>query len=148
MNNKQMLWVLRLALQRSLIELEYAQERMGEDRQATRADVISEAKQALRATLVDPDLYQAALAAAAAWHAELHRAFGKQAGDMRYQPAGKGAPGSALRAAFENWHRANDAWRASIRARDGGDAIRANTKRIADRVDGYDRDDLGESPDY
>lgn len=32
-------------------------------------------------------------------------------------------------------------WRAA--RRDG--AIR---KRIADRVDGYDRDDLGESPDY
>jgi hypothetical protein len=27
-------------------------------------------------------------------------------------------------------------------------AIRDNERRIADRIDGYDRDDLGESPDY
>lgn len=28
------------------------------------------------------------------------------------------------------------------------DAERRHEKRIADRIDGYDRDDLGESPDY
>ena len=36
----------------------------------------------------------------AAWQAELVRQFGKQAGDKRYLPEGKGAPGSALRTLY------------------------------------------------
>lgn len=32
--------------------------------------------------------------------------------------------------------------------RDMNAEARAADKRVADRIDGYDRDDLGESPDY
>ena len=42
--------------------------------------------------------YYAAVKADDEWSAELHRLFGKRAGDFRYGEAGKGAPGSALRA--------------------------------------------------
>lgn len=40
-------------------------------------------------------------AADKAWSIELQRAYGKHAGDIRYRPAGKGEPRSALRAAYD-----------------------------------------------
>lgn len=46
-------------------------------------------------------------AADEAWSAELVRCFGKHAGDKRYLPEGKGAPGSVLRLT----HDARDALR-------------------------------------
>lgn len=60
-----------------------------------------------------------ALAADRAWHDELVRNFGKEAGDKRYTAAGKGSAGSLLRAlhdanreACEAAHRAfTEYWR-------------------------------------
>lgn len=37
-----------------------------------------------------------------AWQAELEKAFGKRAGDMRYVKAGHGEPGTALRASLRS----------------------------------------------
>ena len=34
------------------------------------------------------------------------------------------------------------------RERDSDEAIERSQRRIADLIDGYDRDDLGESPDF
>ncbi len=41
--------------------------------------------------------YYAAISADAAWSVELHRRFGRRAGDVRYSVKGSGAPGSELR---------------------------------------------------
>ena len=50
-----------------------------------------------------------------AWSAELHRIWGKRAGDARYTDLGKGADNSELRRLYENrmiaqaiWHRSAD----------------------------------------
>lgn len=45
----------------------------------------------------DHSTYRAAQAADEAWSNELHRLFGKKAGDVRYTSRGAGAPGSELR---------------------------------------------------
>lgn len=45
--------------------------------------------------------HQAFCAADDAWSLELRKAFGKQAGDVRYTARGKGDPGSVLRAAYD-----------------------------------------------
>ncbi len=58
------------------------------------------------------DLHRAALATDDAWQAELVRCFGKQAGDVRYAKAGKGEPGTPLRAAYEARKAAQEAWHA------------------------------------
>lgn len=45
--------------------------------------------------------HRAFQAADDAWSVELRKAFGKQAGDIRYTPRGKGDHGTALRAAYD-----------------------------------------------
>lgn len=45
-----------------------------------------------------------------AWVAELHRQFGKRSGDVRYTPAGRGEPGSALNALYTARAVAQTAW--------------------------------------
>jgi hypothetical protein len=45
-----------------------------------------------------------------AWQAELEKTFGKDAGTQRYYDAGKGTPGTALRAAYERYAAAMAAW--------------------------------------
>jgi hypothetical protein len=47
------------------------------------------------------------------WHNALVEIFGKDAGDMRYTSHGRGAEGTALRAAFDARCAAHDAWLAS-----------------------------------
>jgi hypothetical protein len=54
--------------------------------------------------------HKAALATDNAWSAELCKAFGKRAGDVRYTVEGQGRPGSALRAAYEARKAAQIAW--------------------------------------
>lgn len=54
--------------------------------------------------------YRAFLAADRAWSAELHRLFGKNAGDVRYTEAGRSGPTLApLHAEFQ---RTGDLWHA------------------------------------
>jgi hypothetical protein len=48
-----------------------------------------------------------------AWSAELRRIFGKNAGQARYEPRGKGAEGSNLRQAHDAREAARRAWFAS-----------------------------------
>ena len=48
-----------------------------------------------------------------AWSAELHRIFGKNAGQARYEPRGKGAEGSALRTLHDMRNAARVAWHTS-----------------------------------
>lgn len=48
-------------------------------------------------------LYFAAYAADDEFSRQLVKTFGSRAGDMRYLPAGKGEPGSVLRAAHDAW---------------------------------------------
>jgi hypothetical protein len=48
-------------------------------------------------------LYQEATAAEDAWHNELVKQFGKQAGDKRYTKEAKGEPGSKLRQLHDNF---------------------------------------------
>jgi hypothetical protein len=48
-----------------------------------------------------------------AWSAELHRVFGKQAGDARYTARGKGDEGSELRRLHDVREAARLAWEAS-----------------------------------
>jgi hypothetical protein len=50
------------------------------------------------------------------WGRELHRIFGNRAGDVRFTPAGKGAPGSHLRALHDARMVAQAAWDAEIQA--------------------------------
>ncbi len=45
-----------------------------------------------------------------AWSAELKKTFGKDAGQARYEPRGKGADGSALRRLHEAREAARVAW--------------------------------------
>lgn len=59
-------------------------------------------------------LHTAAMLADEAWQQQLVKVFGKGAGDARYVSAGKGEPGSALRAAHDARQQATEAWRASI----------------------------------
>ena len=54
--------------------------------------------------------HRAALDTDRAWSAELVKAFGRNAGDMRYVKAGQGDPGTPLRAAYEARHTASTAW--------------------------------------
>jgi hypothetical protein len=58
------------------------------------------------------EAHREALATDNAWQAELVKAFGKHAGDMRYQSPGKGDPGTALRAAYEARMAAQARWHA------------------------------------
>ena len=58
--------------------------------------------------------YKAFSAADDAWSAELHRLFGKQAGDVRYTKAGKGEPETELRRLHDAFVAAGDAWRAGM----------------------------------
>ncbi len=50
------------------------------------------------------------------WSALLHKAFGKQAGDVRYTPRGHGEAGTALRAAYDRFCVTRDAWWAAVDA--------------------------------
>ncbi len=52
----------------------------------------------------------------AAWSRELTRQFGKRSGDVRYAPAGKGEPGSALRVLYEARAIAQAIWHTEIQA--------------------------------
>lgn len=45
-----------------------------------------------------------------AWSAELHRRFGKNAGDVRYTPQGRGEFETTLRALYEKREAARRAW--------------------------------------
>ncbi len=56
-------------------------------------------------------LYKDALAADDKWHALLVKYFGNRAGDMRYQKAGEGLPGSDLNIAFLEFQYASAVWR-------------------------------------
>lgn len=47
-----------------------------------------------------------------AWHKAVTEAFGKDAGQVRYTPAGRGLPGSALREAFDARENARREWEA------------------------------------
>jgi len=47
-------------------------------------------------------VYRAAVQADEAWSAELHRLFGKRAGDVRYTRQSEGEPGSELRRLYED----------------------------------------------
>ena len=57
------------------------------------------------------ELHRAALTTDHAWSVELIRCFGKNAGDARYRPEGRGVPGSALRAAYDARTAAQEACR-------------------------------------
>lgn len=59
--------------------------------------------------------YNIALAADAAWSAELRKAFGKHAGDVRYTSRGEGSPGTPLNNAYLVFRRTNDAWLAKTK---------------------------------
>jgi len=48
-----------------------------------------------------------------AWSAELHRRFGREAGDARYGPRGKGEEGSELRRLHDAREAARAVWFAS-----------------------------------
>lgn len=54
-------------------------------------------------------IYQEAKDADDAWHAELVKQFGKQAGDKRYTKEGKGEAGTELRRLYEAWSECNAA---------------------------------------
>ena len=69
--------------------------------------------------------YYAAQAADDAWSAELQKQFGRNAGDMRYTPRGRGEPGSKLAELHAEFRRTSDLWHAAIvaarnAARDAG----------------------------
>ncbi len=72
----------------------------------------------------------------AAWSVELTRQFGKRSGDVRYSPAGKGEPGSALRAIYDARMTAQAIWHAEIRATLHGkrQATSDTFKRLGDVV--------------
>lgn len=48
-----------------------------------------------------------------AWSAELHRVFGNDAGQARYEPRGTGEPGTELRRLYEARTAARAAWHRS-----------------------------------
>lgn len=58
------------------------------------------------------EAFQAFVAADKAWSAELRKAFGKNAGDIRYTKQGEGSPGTPLNDAYLAFKKAGDAWRA------------------------------------
>lgn len=59
-------------------------------------------------------LHKAWLAADTAWHNAIVDAYPKKwPGDVRYTPAGKGEPGTPLRAAHDAWESARDAFHAA-----------------------------------
>ena len=62
------------------------------------------------------EAYNRAIAADQTWHAMLVARFGKRASDIRYTAEGKGAPGSTLRAAHDEFRAASDAWIVAMRA--------------------------------
>jgi hypothetical protein len=57
--------------------------------------------------------YAAAQAADDAWSAELYRLFGKHACNARYQPRGKGEPGTELRRLHEDFRTTSEALHAA-----------------------------------
>lgn len=59
-------------------------------------------------TLVEPDAYQAMVAADDAWQAELERLFGRNAGDVRYTEEGRTGP--ALAPLYAEYRRTCAAW--------------------------------------
>ena len=67
--------------------------------------------------------HKAALQTDNEWSAELCKAFGKRAGDVRYAPEGQGEPGTALRRAYEARRAAQEAWE---------DESNANVQRARD----------------
>ena len=71
--------------------------------------------------------YREFYAADRAWAAELEREFGGDAGTARYQSRGQGSPGSALRAAAEEYTRAGAAWR---EANGIGDTVAKTVLRV------------------
>jgi hypothetical protein len=65
----------------------------------------------------DFSLYHAACAADDAWMDEIRKAFPRQwAGNVRYTQEGIGKEGSSLRAAYDRWKEANEAWRNEMEA--------------------------------
>lgn len=60
------------------------------------------------------ELFKEWLAIDAAWSGELHRAFGKRAGDVRYTKEGEGLPGTKLNDAYLAFVVAGKAWRDSV----------------------------------
>lgn len=74
--------------------------------------------------------HRAALKTDNAWQAELEKVFGKQAGDKRYVRAGKGEPGTALRAAYEARQMAQEAWHADGEAL-GEESLANRAPRLA-----------------
>lgn len=67
-----------------------------------------------------PTLFQAALDADDAWNAAGQRLFGKRWGDVRYTPQAHGEPGTPLRALYDAYTLARDAWHAAGRPLDRG----------------------------
>jgi hypothetical protein len=64
------------------------------------------------------DLYHAAVLADQVWHNAIVQAFPREwPGNVRYTKRGEGEPGTPLRAAFESWKLARDAWRAECLAK-------------------------------
>ena len=59
----------------------------------------------------------ATLAADNAWQAALEEAFGRRAGDARYAAHGRGEPGSKLRALYDAFSAARDAYTAATKKR-------------------------------
>ena len=60
--------------------------------------------------------YYAFQAADDAWSAELQKQFGRNAGDIRYTPRGRGEPGSKLAELHAEFHRTQAEWTAAIAA--------------------------------
>ena len=58
-------------------------------------------------------LYNAAKAADRQYRSELKRQYGSQAEKVRYQPEGRGAPGTPLRSLHDRQERAWQKWRES-----------------------------------
>lgn len=56
------------------------------------------------------EAYKAWAAADDAWHALLKAQFGRDAGDVRYTARGRGEPGTALRAAHDEFKRTQDVY--------------------------------------
>jgi hypothetical protein len=60
------------------------------------------------------ELYKLAIEADDEWSGLLRFHFGKRAGDIRYTAQGKGAEGTELRAAHDEFQRATAAWREAV----------------------------------
>lgn len=73
------------------------------------------------------DANRAAQIADNAWSAELHRQFGKRAGDIRYTAHGRGEPRSELHKLHAAFRAACDTWHGAIKGDRPSDSdIRAN----------------------